>query len=113
MVILFKTTKLEKLCNDEKLMIKRLGPQRSKLLKRRLAELRAANVLEDLQCFPRTRCHELLHNRKGQLSVDLDHPYRLIFEPANNPIPKKPDGEFDWSKVTEITIIGVENTHDK
>ena len=113
MVILFKTSKLEKVCNDEKLMIKRLGPQRSKLLKRRLAELRAANVLEDLQHLPQARCHELLHNRKGQLSVDLDHPYRLIFEPANNPVPRKPNGELDWTKVTEVVIISVEDTHDQ
>jgi proteic killer suppression protein len=112
MIILFKTTKLEKLCNDEKLMIKRYGPLRSKLLKRRLNELRATNVLEDIRKLPQARCHELFHNRKGQLSVDLDHPYRLIFEPANNPVPMKSGGELDWTKVTEITIIGMEDTHD-
>lgn len=113
MVILFKTSKLEKVCNDEKLMIKKYGSLRSKLLKRRLNELMAANVLEDIRKLPQTRCHELLYNRKGQLSVDLDHPYRLTFEPANNPVPRKPNGKLDWTKVTEITIIGVEDTHDQ
>lgn len=76
-------------------MIKRYVPLRSKLLKRRLNELRTANVLEDIRKLPQTRCHELLHNRKGQFSVDLDHPYRLIFEPANNPVSRKPDNELD------------------
>ncbi len=27
------------------------------------------------------RFHELSGNRKGQWSCDLDHPFRLIFEP--------------------------------
>lgn len=112
MVILFKTTKLEKECNNENLMIKRFGTKRAKLLKRRLAEFAAANALEELRNLPKARCHELKGNRKGQLSVDLDHPYRLVFEPANNPIPKKPDGGLDWTKVTMIKIFGVEDTHE-
>ncbi len=58
------------------------------------------------------RCHELLHDRVGQLSLDLDHPYRLIFEPADEPIPKKPDGGIEWTKVTAVMIIGVEDTHE-
>lgn len=111
MVILFKTAKIEKECNNEKLMIRRFGSIRAKLLKRRLAELAAANALEDLRNLPQARCHELKGNLKGYLSADLDHPYRLIFEPANNPLPQKPDGGLDWSKVTEVRIIGVDDTH--
>ncbi|MBI5098423.1 MAG: killer suppression protein [Nitrospirae bacterium] len=80
MVILFKTAKLEKECNNENL--------------------------------PQARCHELKGNRKGQLSVDLDHPYRLIFEPANNPIPEKSDGGLEWNNVTKVRIIGMEDTHE-
>lgn len=79
MVILFKTAKLEKECNNENLMVKRFGALRSKLLKRRLTELTAVNALADLRCLPKTRCHELKGNLKGYLSVDLDHPYRLVF----------------------------------
>ena len=88
MVILFKTAKLDKEYNNENLMVKRFGARRATLLKRRLNELHAASSLGVLRSLPQTRCHELKGNRKGQLSVDLDHPYRLIFEPADNPIPK-------------------------
>jgi proteic killer suppression protein len=49
--------------------------------------------------------------RKGQLSVDLDHPYRLIFVVNHDPVPVLPDGGLDWSKVTAIKILGVEDTH--
>ena len=112
MVILFKTTKLEKECNNENLMVRRFGAIRARLLKRRLTELAAANALEDLRNLPQARCHELKENLKGFLSVDLDHPYRMVFEPANNPAPKKPDGGLDWTKVTAIRIIGLEDTHE-
>ena len=61
------------------------------------------------------RCHELTEGRRrGQfhLSVDLDHPYRLIFVPDHDPIPKREDGGLEWSQVTAIKILGVEDTHD-
>ena len=112
MVILFKTAKLEKECNNENLMVRRFGTNRTRLLKRRITELAAANVLEDLHNLPQTRCHELKGNLKGCLSVDLDHPYRLVFEPANNPVPKKPDGGLDWTKITMVRIVDVEDTHE-
>ncbi|RJP58932.1 MAG: killer suppression protein [Deltaproteobacteria bacterium] len=112
MVILFKTVKLEKECNNKNLLVKRFGARRANLLKRRLNELQAADTLDLLRCLPQARCHELKGNRKGQLSVDLDHPFRLIFEPADNPIPKKKDGGLDWTKVTKIRVIGVEDTHE-
>lgn len=55
---------------------------------------------------------DFLYDRALQLSLDLDHPYRLIFEPANEPIPTKPDGGLDWNKVTAVRILGVEDTHE-
>ncbi len=58
------------------------------------------------------RCHELVQDRAGQLSLDLDHPYRLIFAPANEPLPTKPDGGIDWTQVTAVNILGVEDTHE-
>jgi len=61
--------------------------------------------------LPAARCHELTADRKGQISVDLQHPYRLLFIPANVPLPRKPDGGLDWSAVTEIEIIEITDTH--
>jgi proteic killer suppression protein len=56
--------------------------------------------------------HQLVGNREGQFSVDLDHPYRLIFYVADSPVPLKADGGADLSKVTTILIQGVEDTHE-
>jgi proteic killer suppression protein len=112
MDIIFKSTKLEKECNNEDLMVRRFGTARSKLLKKRLFELFAAATLQDLRNLPQARCHELKGNLKGYLSVDLDGLNRLLFEPANDPVPKKPDGGLDWTKVTVVRIVGMEDTHE-
>lgn len=91
-------------------MVRLYGDRRAKLIRRRLDELRAADTLEDLRHLPAPRCHELIGDRNGQLSVDLDHPYRLIFVPEE-PIPTKSDGSLDWVQVRAIVVLGVEDTH--
>jgi len=48
---------------------------------------------------------------KGTLSLDLDGPYRLLFEPMEEPLPLKADGGLDWHGVTAIRILEVEDTH--
>ncbi|MBW4486505.1 MAG: hypothetical protein KME12_01815 [Trichocoleus desertorum ATA4-8-CV12] len=111
MDIVFKDSKFEEECNNQNLLEKRHGQNRAKRIRRRLDDLRAATVLEDMRYLP-GRCHELKYDRAGQLSLDLDHPYRLIFEPADEPIPTKPDGGLDWTKVTAVTILGIEDTHE-
>ncbi len=112
MNIIFKSSKFHKECNDSKLLQKRYGTLRAKLIRRRLDDLYAAPTLETIRLLPQTRCHELHGDRAGQLSVDLDHPYRLIFEPADNPIPRKDDGGLDWNRVTTVSILGVEDIHE-
>ncbi|MDO8588041.1 MAG: killer suppression protein [Armatimonadota bacterium] len=111
MDIIFRTSKLEKLCNNKSYRERECGPVRAKLLGRRMDDLRASTCLADIARLPQTRCHELVKDRDGQISLDLDHPYRLIFTVANEPVPVKPDGGLDWSRVTAIKIMGVEDTH--
>jgi len=113
MVITFATKKLKKQLNESKVMIKVHGPNRTQKLKVVLASLHAASSLGVLAppYSPLNRCHELTGKLKGFLSVDLDHPYRLLFKPINDPIPMRDEGGLDWSKVTEIQIQGVEDTH--
>ena len=76
-----------------------------------MMELKAATSLDDISRLPPARCHELTGNRKGQLSVDLEHPYRLLFIPANNPLPETINGGLDWPRVTEIEITEIIDTH--
>lgn len=111
MDILFHSDKFKEICNNYKKLKGGYGTHRAKLIKRRLDDLRAANELEIMRKLP-GRCHELKGNRAGQLSLDLDGPYRLIFRPANDPIPRKQDSGLDWTKITAIIILGVEDTHE-
>ena len=111
MDILFQDRKLEKTCNDQSQLVRRYGSIGAKLLRRRLDEFRAAENLAVIRLLPQARCHELKGNREGTLAVDLEHPYRLIFEPANDPIPRKPDGGLDWTEITAIRVLTVEDYH--
>jgi plasmid maintenance system killer protein len=114
LIITFVNKKLAKTFNESAQLEKTHGSNRAKKIRIRMQELRAARTLMDFwppKTGP-TRCHELtMGKRKGQLSVDLDHPYRLIFKPDHAPVPLKPDGGLDWSQVTAIMILGVEDTH--
>ncbi|MFH2218568.1 MAG: killer suppression protein [Pseudomonadota bacterium] len=111
MVIYFRTKRLQKICNNTNEAIKKLGPKMARKLQQRLMELKAAFCLADISKVPPPRCHSLSGDRDGQLSVDLEHPYRLLFIPADDPIPVTQDGGLDWSNITEIEIVEVIDTH--
>lgn len=111
MDILFVSRKIEKLCNDAHRAGQLLGADCSQRLRRRLDDLYAADSLSVMRGLP-GRCHELTGQREGQLSLDLVHPQRLLFEPADVPRANKPDGGIDWERVRMIRILGIEDTHD-
>ncbi len=111
MVIYFRAKKLQKVCSNAKGAVNKLGPKMGLKLMQRMGELRAAPSLDFVKRVPPTRCHELTNNRDGQLSVDLEHPYRLLFICADDPIPYLDDGSLDWSSVTEIEIMEITDTH--
>lgn len=100
-------------CNNHKKLARVHGDTRAKRIRRRLDQLRAASVFQDLFTLPQGRCHPLTGNRAGTFSLDLDGPYRLYLRPCNEPLPEKEDGSIDLSKVTHIEILGIEDPHDK
>jgi proteic killer suppression protein len=111
MLVFFSTKKLQKICSDEREMQKQLGPGMARKLRQRLMELKAAETLADVSHLPPPRCHELTGDRAGQFSVDLEHPYRLLFIPADELIPYRGDGGVDLARVGEIEIIEIADTH--
>ena len=108
--IVFKNNKLRKLCSEGVAITRKWGAVQAKRLRQRLDDLHAAPNLDVMRMLP-GRCHELTGTQSGQLSLDLEHPYRLVFEPANDPVPAKPDGGLDWKSVTAVRILKVEDTH--
>jgi len=109
--ISFKSKKLQKTCNSDKELLKEYGKTCARKFRARLDDLNAAPNLEVFRNLP-GRCHELKGDRKGQLSLDLEHPLRLIFEPSGEGIQTKDDGGLDWKSVKAVVILGVEDTHE-
>lgn len=110
MEILFKNAKLRKLCNSDKMLVRTWGPENGKRARSRLDEMRDVECLAHLMLLPQARCHKLT-NRGHQFSLDLKHPYRLIFEVANEPLPLLPDGGLDLERVTVVRVLDREDTH--
>ena len=110
MNIVFANDAIEKLCNDSKEATRRLGSEPAKRLRLRIQQLLLAGNLEVMRRLP-GRCHEHQGRRPPELTVDLDGPYRLVFEAAHDPAPLKPDGGLDWSEVNAIRILRIEDPH--
>ena len=111
LIINFQDQDFCDVCNNDKLLKRKYGDICAKKIRRRLDDLSAADNLEVMKTLP-GRCHELKGNRHGQLSLDLEHPLRLIFVPDDFPPSLKVDGGIDWENVTVIKILGIEDTHE-
>lgn len=111
MEVIFNSRKMQKICASERGMKRECGPVRAKILARRLQQLQAVDNLADLKALPQVNCHELSGNRKGQLTVDLDQPYRLAIEPLDDPVPRQDDGGLDWEAVTGVVVLEIFDPH--
>lgn len=111
MIIIFQDPDFQNACNNDRLLKRRQGDRRAKKIRQRLDDLRAAENLAAMRNLP-GRCHELTGDRHGQLSLDLDRQWRLIFTPADDPPALKGDGGIDWRNVRIVLILGIEDTHE-
>jgi len=111
MDITFKTSKLKKIFNSEKELLRHYGVDNSKRIMLRMQVLFAAPNLSEVPKEKPERCHDLQGNKKGQIAVDLNHPFRLVFCPNHNPLPLTEEGNLDETKVTCIKILAVEDYH--
>jgi len=110
MEISFGNSRLDKLANDDKKMLKELGALRAKKFKFRLNQLSVAVNLEETRYLP-GNFHELTNIRKGQWACDLDQPFRLIFVPQESPIPVNEEGQYIWTEIKAVEIIEITNYH--
>jgi len=79
-------------------------------LMQRITELSGARHLADIATLPAARCHELMGDRKGQLSDRLAASLSAAVRPAHDPPPRKPDGGLDWAAVTDVEIVEITDT---
>ena len=86
MIVTYKNKSIERICTDYSEAIRKHGSDIADKLYQRIYEISAAPSVEVMiQCHI-GRCHRLTGNRNGQYSVDLGHPYRLIFTVKNEQV---------------------------
>ena len=105
----FRDKKLRVLCEKQATARKKLGDACAHKLQTRLAELEAADTVAELVAG---NPHPLKHDRAGQFALELAGGFRLVFTPANEPVPLTPDGAIDWSRVTIVCIEFIGDYHD-
>lgn len=109
MEIRFKDKQLRELCEKRAVAAKKLGAIGARKLQSRLADIAAASRVSDLIAG---NPHPLKGNRHGQFALDLAGGWRLVFAPANEPIPRRDDASVDWSAVTIVCIEYIGDYHD-
>ena len=105
----FANKKLREVCERQAIARRQLGDVSAHKLRTRLADLDAADHVSDLVAG---RPHALAGKRLGQYAVDLAGGARLVFAPANDPVPRRPDRSIDWSVVTIICIEYIDDYHE-
>lgn len=109
MEVRYKDKKLRDLCEKQAVAEKKLGAASARKLKVRLVALEAAARVTDLVAG---NPHPLKGDRLGEFALDLAGGWRLVFAPANDPCPTRPDGGIEWSQVTIVSIEYIGDYHD-
>lgn len=111
MDIAFRTRKLGKTFNSNSGLVREYGDRMARTIQIRLAILKNARTLAMVPTSPPDRRHLLTGRTSGQYAVDLVHPFRLVFEPNHDPMPRTENGGIDTGRVTAITILEVVDYH--
>ena len=110
MKIVFANESLKNECNNQELLVKRLGASRARTLRQRLDELFNAEVLADIRSLPHLGMSGAPRDG-ANLSLDLGAPCRLVFRPVG-PAPAN-GGDWDWNKIDSIIILALRGTDAK
>ena len=109
MEIKFKDKQLRELCEKKAVAAKKLGDICARKLQTRLSDIAAASRVTALVAG---KPHPLKRDRHGQFALDLAGGWRLVFAPANDPIPRREDASIEWSAVTIVCIEYIWDYHD-
>jgi proteic killer suppression protein len=114
MEIMIPDKKFKRAIEDDTECRKRFGTEMAKKIGLRMAALRAAESLADF--WPPysgpERCHELKGDLAGIISVDLKHPYRLLFKCVDVTTDAAMLNEKQrWQAIRAIEILSVVDTH--
>ena len=104
----FADRRLQRACASEAKLRSEYGAVRARKISQRLQQLRVAESMADLPTMP-GRFHALGGDRAGCFSLDLDGPYRLIFEPGKGS--GNDSGNLDLASVRSVVVLEVVDYH--
>lgn len=59
-------------------------------------------------------CYSSAHGHTRMAKVFWLHKgVRLVFQPADDPVPTRDDGSLDWTRVKRIRLLEVKDYHDE
>lgn len=104
MVLAFDSKSLRDICEKEEYAKQELNPLVAEVLKRRLADLRAASSIKDLLVGqPRT----LVDTNHRVMIIDLCNDYKIFFCANHLKNPVDESGQTDWSMVSRVKILQI------
>ena len=79
MKIKYIDEKIEQICTNKKIAVKKYNMEMAVAIFKRIKQLSSAKSIGEVISSKLGRCHPLKGNRKGQYAIDLVHPARLVF----------------------------------
>jgi hypothetical protein len=105
MEIAFRTKVLRTACLSKDAMDERYGAERAEYLRGRMADMRAADVLQNVPLIdPRP-----VEGTFGtEISVDIGRGLNVVLRVNHTNPPTLPDGNVDWSRVERVLVQRIE-----
>ena len=105
MDLLYKNQELGRACSVYQESVRSWGERRAAVVRRRIAQMMAADNLAVLSTLPPLDL--MAGEQPDEFLIDALSPYRLVFAPWHDPIPRRVDGGLDLEQVTTLRILAV------
>ncbi len=99
--------KLEKLLNDSNKLIRRIGLEMTRMVKKRFNEMKASPNFKEYLSYGLGKPHPLTGNLEKLYGIHLSKNYRLIVEPL-----VEVSDEINLKECKKVNIKGVVDYHD-
>jgi hypothetical protein len=109
MEIAFHSLALRSVCVSEAKSIGIYGVDVAQSLKRRLADLRAADSIHELSVW---NIAEVPGSGGTAMYIELSAGFRLTFRANHSKMPMAADGKPSWSNITRIKLMKIEKIND-
>lgn len=106
MHILFATRELQDEANAFQRLVKRYGEQKARKIRQRLAEIAAAESLQDLKTLPACKC-QCFDEAKCLFSLVTEKPSILVFDITRGFATKIVIPTLVWSEVKLVEIVSL------